>query len=254
VTGSRSCGFKKATAACFVILAASAVADPPIPEHIRDAVAHPDRSDADRARDLNSRPGEVLAFLDLEPGMTVFDMLGGDGYYSEMLARAVGPTGRVYLHNNQGYAGLMRGLPRRLAGEGLDALEVYVREIGDINLPSESVDLVVLVKVYHDLYYLNNGWNVPPGPFFETIHRILKTGGTLAVIDHAAPAGTGARYAQNLHRIDPAFARKDIESRGFEFVAGSDLLINPADDLARSPFAPDLRGRTSRFLHRYRKP
>ena len=113
---------------------------------------------------------------------------------------------------------------------------------------------MLLVKVYHDLYYLNNGWNVPPGPFFETVHRILKPGGILAVIDHAAPPGTGASYAQNLHRIDPAFARKDIESRGFEFVAESALLINEGDDRTRSPFRPDVRGRTSRFLHRYQKP
>jgi len=224
-----------------------------IAPHIRSAVDHPQRSDADRQRDLTSKPDQVLTFLQVSPGMVVFDMLGGDGYYSEIVTRAVGPDGGVYLHNNQGYRGLMNRLPRRLAGDGLENLEIYVREIADINLPSASVDLVLLVKVYHDLYYLNNGWNVPPGPFFDTIRRILKPGGTLGVIDHQAPAGTGRAFAQNLHRIDPEFARRDIEARGFELIAHSDLLGNPEDDLSASPFAVTVRGRTARFLHRYRK-
>ena len=147
----------------------------------------------------------------------------------------------------------MRNLPPRLRGPDLESLEVYVREVGDINLPSESVDLVLMVKVYHDLYYLNNGWAVSPNQLFHTVHRILKPDGMLAVIDHRAPDDTGASYAQNLHRIAADFARRDIESRGFRFAGESDLLRNPEDDLRRSVFEPDLRGRTDRFLHRYRK-
>ncbi len=228
---------------------AAATAEDPIPA----ALAHPNRIAGDRIRDQSSHPQAVLDFAQVGAGMTVFDMLGGDGYYAEILARVVGPEGRVYLHNNQGYQGLMRGLPRRLAGAGVAALEPYVREIEDINLPSESVDRVFLVKVYHDLYYRNNGWNVPPGPFFAVIHRILKPDGKLIVIDHSAPAGSGSSYAQNRHRIDAAFARSDIESRGFRFEAASDALANPTDDLQGSPFSAALRGRTDRFLHRYRK-
>ncbi|MEJ2089890.1 MAG: methyltransferase, partial [Gammaproteobacteria bacterium] len=78
-----------------------------IPDHIARAVNHPDRSQADRQRDLTSRPAEVLTFLGIEPGMTVLDMLTGDGYYAEIVARAVGPAGHVYLHNNLAYRGLM---------------------------------------------------------------------------------------------------------------------------------------------------
>lgn len=239
--------------ACALLMFPSGLVGAEVPDHIARAVDHPDRSAADRQRDETSRPARVLTFLGVERDMVVFDMLGGDGYYSEVLARAVGSSGRVYLHNNQGYRGLMNRLPRRLRGSGLDALEVYVREIPDINLKSESVDLVLLVKVYHDLYYLNNGWNVPPDPFFDTIWRILKPGGTLAVIDHRAPRGTGRSFAQNLHRIDPTFARADIEARGFAFDASSSLLANPEDDLQQSPFSEPLRGKTDRFLHRYHK-
>jgi predicted methyltransferase len=224
-----------------------------IPDHIARAVNHPDRSQADRQRDLTSRPADVLTFLRIEPGMTVLDMLAGDGYYAEIAARAVGTAGHVYLHNNQAYRGLMIRRPRRLVAPGLETLEVYLREIADINLPSASLDAVLLVKVYHDLYYVNNGWNVPPGPFFDTIHRLLKPDGIIGVVDHAAPPGTGSAYAQTLHRIDPEFARVDIEARGFRLEAESDVLANPHDDLTRSAFASGIRGQTQRFVHRYRK-
>jgi predicted methyltransferase len=243
---------RRLIALCLLAVATSASAGSPA-DPISSAVNHPARSKADRVRDLSSRPAAVLEFLTVRPGMVVVDLLGGDGYYSEILARVVGADGRVYLHNNQGYAGLMRKIPRRLQGEDMEALEVYVREFGDIHLPSKSVDLVLMVKVYHDLYYLNNGWSVTPREVFRTVHRILKPGGVLAVIDHRAPDGSGAAYAQNLHRIAEDFARQDIESRGFRLDARSGILRNPGDDLNRSVFEADLRGQTDRFLHRYRK-
>lgn len=220
---------------------------------ISAAVRHPDRSAADRLRDSTSHPEAVLRFLGVQPGMVVFDFLGGAGYYSELLTRVVGAEGQVYLHNNQGYQGLMRGLPRRLQGRGMDSLTVYVREIEDINLPSNTVDLVLMVKVYHDFYYLNNGWAVRPEAALQTVHRILKPGGLLGIIDHRAPDGSGSSFAQNLHRISADFTRADMESHGFRFDGASQVLANPIDDLLSSPFQAELRGRTDRFLHRYVK-
>jgi predicted methyltransferase len=111
----------------------------------------------------------------------------------------------------------------------------------------------LLQRDHGPCHYQNNGWHVPPDPFFNTIWRILKPGGALGVIDHRAPGGSGNSYARNLHRIDPEFARQDIESRGFEQVAESSLLDNPADRLSKSVFDPAIRGRTARFLHRYVK-
>ncbi len=253
----RPAGFEPSLIAISLLCTLVAVAEPrpqfSDPDPITAAVNHPARSAADLTRDESSQPEAVLRFLQVAPGMTVFDLLGGDGYYSEILARVVGPEGRVYLHNNQGYAGLMRDLPRRLRAPDVEALEIYVREIADITLPSESVDLVLMTKVYHDLYYQNNGWAVSPDEVFRTVHRILKPNGLLAVIDHRAPAGTGTAYAQNLHRIAADFARQDIEARGFRFAGESRVLRNPDDDLNRSVFDRDLRGHTDRFLHRYRK-
>lgn len=211
------------------------------------------RSPEDAQRDLTSRPAEVLDFLEVQPGWQVMDMFAGNGYYSELLAQRVGPAGKVYLHNNQAYMGLARNLRARLNNNRLPNVEVYVREVDDINLPSDSLDMVMLVMAYHDAYFTQNGWTVTADGLFRTVHRILKPGGTLAVIDHHAMAGSGSAHAQELHRIDADFAQKDIAGRGFEFVAASDVLTNPTDQLHRSVFDPELRGKTSRFVFRFRK-
>lgn len=211
------------------------------------------RSPADVQRDLTSRPATVLDFFEVQPGWKVLDLFAGDGYYSELLAQRVGPTGKVYLHNNQAYMGLARNLRARLNNNRLPNVEVYIREVNDINLPSDSLDMVMLVMAYHDAYFTQNGWTVNAEGLFRTVHRILKPGGTLAVIDHHATTGSGSAHAQDLHRIDADFARRDITGRGFEFVAASDALNNPTDQLHRSVFDPEVRGQTSRFVFRFSK-
>jgi predicted methyltransferase len=86
------------------------------------------------------------------------------------------------------------------------------------------------------------------------IHRILKPGGILAIVDHVAAKGSGNTPAQELHRIDPEFALADIRGRGFELVASSDLLKNPEDPLDISVFDQSIRGRTSKFLYKFVEP
>jgi predicted methyltransferase len=92
---------------------------------------------------------------------------------------------------------------------------------------------------------------VDPAALFTEVHTLLKKGGTLAIIDHVAAAGTGSSAAQELHRIDPAFARKDIASRGFQYVGSLDVLRNPADDHTKVVFDPAVRGHTDRFIDKY---
>jgi len=79
----------------------------------------------------------------------------------------------------------------------------------------------------------------------------VKPGGTLAIIDHSAIAGTASSAAQTLHRIDAAFARSDIESRGFKFTGSLDVLHNAKDDRTKTVFDPAVRGRTDRFVYRF---
>ena len=58
------------------------------------ALANPARSDKDRERDLRDKPADILALAGIRPGMTVADVFGAGGYWSEILAGVVGPEGR----------------------------------------------------------------------------------------------------------------------------------------------------------------
>lgn len=135
-----------------------------------------------------------------------------------------------------------------------DTLAQESRSTADRQRDATSKPLELLaVRVYHDVYYTNNGWTVTPDRFFAMIKRVLKPGGILGIVDHNAQPGSGVRFTQHLHRIDAQFAKHDISNRGFEFLGATDVLDNPVDLLTESVFEPEVRGRTSRFVHKYRK-
>jgi SAM-dependent methyltransferase len=87
--------------------------------------------------------------------------------------------------------------------------------------------------------------------FFARIRKALKPGGVLIVIDHVALPGTGNSAPQQIHRIDEAFAKRDIESTGFRFQAASDALRNPGDDHTILAYDEAIRGHTDRFIYRF---
>lgn len=212
-----------------------------------------ERSDEDAKRDLTSKPFDVLKFIDIQPGWQVIDLFAGNGYYTELLAHAVGSEGKVYLHNNQAYMAVARKLNDRVKDQRLPNVEVYVREVEDINIKSDSLDLVMMVMAYHDVYFEQSGWTVTADPLFKTIKRILKPGGQLLIIDHDGNPGTGNSRVQDLHRIEATFAKTDISNRGFSFEEESTVLLNEQDQLNVSVFDPQVSGRSSRFIYKFRK-
>jgi predicted methyltransferase len=111
---------------------------------------------------------------------------------------------------------------------------------------------------YHDTYWESAKYNFPrmePAAFLRTVFQAMKPGGTIAVIDHAANAGGDTRdVVEKLHRIDPAVVRRDFEAAGFVLDGQSNLLANPADDHSKQVFDPSIRGKTDRFVYRFRKP
>ena len=220
-----------------------------------DAVNNPARSLADRERDKTSKPNAVLNFIDLKPGMRVLDLFAGSGYYSELLSYGVGPDGRVVSHTNTLYeSSTGEEAARRFKDKRLPNVSRFIRDINNLGLEKSSFDRVMLVLVYHDIYFTADYW--PPvdrGDFFRLIHRSLKPGGVLVVIDHSALAGTGKSAAQTLHRIDEVFAKQDIESAGFVFGGALDVLRNPDDKRTLSVFDESIRRNTDRFVLRFIK-
>ena len=240
-----------------LLLAAAPLRAAETPDYIAKAVAAPERSAKDRERDAHDKPADLLAFAGVKPGMKIADFFGGGGYWSELLARAVGPTGSVTLVNNPGYFYFSKdGLKERFADGRLKDVRQRVVETGDLDLGSAQFDLIVLFMGYHDLYWIDesNGWpKIDAGRVLDQLNSALKPGGKLLVVDHAAKEGTGSSAAQDLHRIEEAFARKDIASHGFLLEEAWPGYRNSTDDHSKEVFDASIRGKTDRFTHLYRK-
>lgn len=222
------------------------------------ALAADGRLASDVKRDRQRRPGDVLAFFGVEPGMMVLDMFSGGGYYTEILSHLVGERGVVYAHNNNAYLAFADDeLQRRFAGDRLPNVRRLVAENNQLRLPPEHFDAVLLVLAYHDVYFEDeeNGWPRIDGPkMLRELYRAMKPGAVLGVVDHVAEAGAAPDTGNTLHRIDPALARRDIEAAGFVFDGEIAVLRNPKDDLSKPMFDPAVRGATDRFVFRFRRP
>ena len=213
------------------------------------------------ARDLDEvrKPAEVLGFVGLRRGDRVLDYFTGTGYYAEIMAKAVGPTGHVVGWNAPNF-GRNERIKTALAGirERAPNTAFYFTPTNAISFAPNSFDFALLHLVYHDAYWESAQYGLPridPNTVTRAIWDSVKPGGTVAVIDHIAPPGDDTRaIVEKLHRIDPAVVRADFERAGFVLEAQSDMLRNPADDHSKNVFDASIRGRTDRFVYRFRKP
>jgi len=226
--------------------------------NIAEAIANPARSDADRERDARERPQEVLTLAGFRRGMTVADIFGGGGYYSEILSQVVGPRGKVRLINNAPYDDYAKkGLQLRLANARLPNVHYEISPPEAMKLGNKTLDGALIVMSYHDLYVVdpNDGWPaINASQFIDQIVTALKPGAKLLIVDHVAREGSGKSDSQALHRIEEQFAIEDFKSHGLEFVGSIPDLKNTADDHSLNVFNAAIKGKTDRFVHVYRKP
>jgi predicted methyltransferase len=223
------------------------------PPSLSSRLAHGERSAEDKMRDSVRRPAEVVAFLGVEEGMTVIDLLAAGGYYSDVLAEAVGPNGKVYAHNIEFLLKVRDGvndkaMTARLAGGRLPNVERLDREVDDLGLEPGSIDLAITALNFHDIYH-GRGPEVTAG-FLKAVHTILTSDGILGIIDHAGDSGVDN---ESLHRIEESIVVDAVEAAGFVLEESGEVLRNPGDDRTKSVFAKGLRGATDRFVLRFRK-
>lgn len=224
------------------------------PDLYSAAVAHPGRSEADLKRDRIDHPADVLRLAGLKPGMQVGDLDGGGGYFSELASYIVGPGGHVLMLNDLATDYWSNnGWEQRLAGNRLPNVEHRRIQLDHLSLPDASLDAMLVIKVYHDLYWVDERPNSPwprldPQAVLSEIARVLKPGGVLLLVDHLAKTGTGSSDAGRLHRIAESYARSDFEKHGFQYVATSDVLHQPNDDRSLISYEPPILGHTSRFV------
>ena len=217
-----------------------------------DAVNNASRPMPDHARDESFKPAAVLRFSGIKPGDTALDMFAGGGYFSELLSSVVGESGKVYMQNNGAYLSFSSdAIEARLAGNRLPNVQRLDAELDAMDVPENSVDFIILSMAYHDVYYSADGWTVTPETFYPALQRLLRPGGTVLILDHLGEVGTGSSLGNTLHRIDPVFTKEDFAAHGFEFVAETQVLKNPEDDLSLSVFDAQIQGRTSKFVYKF---
>jgi predicted methyltransferase len=221
------------------------------------AVAHAGRSAADLKRDALDHPADILRLAGIKAGMRVADVLAGDGYYSELASYVVGPKGKVFMINNAAFDHWSEGpLQERLKSDRLANVEHQTLDLNHMNIAPGSVDAVLLIKVYHDLYWVDptNEWpKIDTGGVLDQLVRALKPGGVLLLVDHSAKPGSGTMVASSLHRIEESHAVKDFESRGLKVAAKSDLLRRPDDARDQISYKGPAVGKTDRFVLVFRK-
>ena len=205
---------------------------------------------------MTDRDNEMLEFLGVAPGMKVADLGAVRGTTTELLARAVGPTGVVYGHNSPFVLERFAEKPwtERLARPENQRVVRLDRDFEE-PLPPEvnDLDVVVMNAIYHDTVWMK----VDRDRMNRAIFAALRPGGAYVVIDSSAREGTGIADAQTLHRIDEQFVREEVSRAGFRLDGESSFLRNSADgrDWNPSPSAAgERRGTSDRFALKFVKP
>ena len=236
--------------------APAAAAAPPASDPLESAVAANDRSADDRALDAGRKPVELLRFAGIGPGQRVAELQAGGGYTAELLARTVGPNGRVYGQNSPFVLKRFAEKPwsERLLKPVMANVTRVDRELDDPLPPDAThLDAVFLVMFYHDAVWQK----VDRVKMNAAIFRALKPGGVYLVVDHSAKAGTGLADAETLHRIEEPVLKKEILAAGFRLEAEAPFLKNAADtrDWSTSPrVVGERRGTSDRFVLKFVKP
>jgi predicted methyltransferase len=213
-------------------------------------IAAPDRTDADRQTDQRRDPVKLLAFTGARPGMTVLDMGAGGGYSTELMARAVGPSGKVYAQDGVNVSD--RAKQAYDARAQRPAMANVVRTLRPYDDPvaadAGGLDLITFFFAYHDVTFMP----VDRAAMNKKLFAALKPGGMLIIADHSAKAGAGTTVANTLHRIEESVVRDELAAAGFKLVGEADFLRHPADTRDFVVFRPPTP--VDEFVLKFEKP
>ena len=223
------------------------------PQSYAAALSDPVRTEADRARDEARHAAETLDFAGVKPGEKIADMIIGGGYFTRIFSAAVGPEGHVTAWQPAEFIAFQASYGDSLtAADALPNVDAIRSPIGAPEFPA-GLDLIFTAQNYHDLH-------LQPFPA-DTAAKVnaaafaaLKPGGRYVIIDHYAVAGSDLSAAHTLHRIDIEAVKREVTAAGFVLDGESDVLASAGDPRTANVFDGSIRGRTSQFMLRFKKP
>lgn len=154
-------------------------------------------------RDEQERPRLAVRLLHLKPGTAVADIGAGSGYYTELLSHAVGPSGRVFAVDIQ--AGMIRLIEERMRRQKLANVTPVLGLDADPKLPNGSIDLALLVDVYHEFS--------DPRAMLRRIRSALRPDGRLVLLEFRKE--DPAIPIRQEHKMSVEEAKTEIEPEGF---------------------------------------
>lgn len=155
-------------------------------------------------REQEESPDVAVRLLQIPQGASVADIGAGSGYITLLLSAAVGPTGRVFANDLQPQ--MIEILRRRLASQNVTNVTLVQGSVDDPNLPPASVDLALMVDVYHELSR--------PQAMLQKLRTALKPGGRLALLEYRKE--DPAIPIKFEHKMSIQEAKAELEAEGFK--------------------------------------
>ena len=250
------------TLGSLLLLSSAALAQPAVQssDAARQAIEAALQSDirpaADKARDAERKPLEVLSFFRLEPDMRVIEILPFGGWYTKIIGPVVRDSGMMYTVQPELGAYSDELIPV-LELPGMDKVVKLDWNgpapaggnpfVGSGSWDVEPVDLIVTFRNYHNFGY-DDRMTINKSAF-----DALRSGGLYGIVDHTRRHNE-ASNRENGRRVDPVLVIKEVQATGFVFVDYSDALRSPEDELLLEVGKPEVSGKSDRFTMLFMKP
>jgi len=165
-------------------------------------------------REVYDRRHAIVAACAVRPGMDVADIGAGTGLFTRLFAQAVAPGGTVYAVDISDT--FVENILRTSNEQGLTNVKGIVNPPRDAGLPDDSVDLAFVTATYHHFEY--------PESMLAAIHRALRRGGRLIIIDYRRDPRINSRWVMGHVRGDQAQVVREVQAAGFRLVDDKPLL------------------------------
>jgi ubiquinone/menaquinone biosynthesis C-methylase UbiE len=157
-------------------------------------------------RELEEMPEAALEAIGVQKGMKIADVGAGVGYFTVRMARRVGPTGTIFAQDIQ--PEMLGRLRRRLKNAGINNVETVLGTEQDPNLAANSLDMIIMVDVYHELS--------EPQQMLRKLGAALKPSGRLVLLEYRKE--DPAVPIKLEHKMSVREAKTEVEAEGFELV------------------------------------
>jgi ubiquinone/menaquinone biosynthesis C-methylase UbiE len=165
-------------------------------------------------REVFDKRREILAALDIRPGMTVADVGAGTGMFAVLFARKVGAGGTAIAQDVS--PEFLSGIQARARSEKLGNVRTVQGGEKDAKLPPAAIDLIFVCDTYHHFEY--------PQAMLASLHAALKPGGRLTVIDYEKIPGRSSAWVMGHVRAGREAVIAEVEASGFKLLKSHALL------------------------------